>query len=53
MPYFKMLSPPLLFTVVPCFSQGAAVFLDYIGNVVLWHGTVDSRQPLATAWQRR
>lgn len=44
--YFKTVSPPLLFTVLDHFGSGAPVCLDYIGIVVLWHGTVDSRQPL-------
>ena len=30
------------------FGSGAPVCLDYTGIVVLWHGTVDSGQPLQT-----
>lgn len=41
-----MVSPALLFTVFGHSGSGAPVCLDYIGIVVLWHGTVDSRQPL-------
>lgn len=44
--FVKWYSPPSLFTVLARFGSGAPVRLDYIGIVVLWHGAVDSRQPL-------